>query len=137
MGRIAGGVFMKCLMIKGGLWLVFGFGVVSAALASDVNHEALAGPDMIRTFKCVACHRVDDEQGRKRLGPDFNVIAARYAGSGGGATVEYLAGRIRQGARGSWGAVPMPSQTHVSDAQAQALAQWILSLMTVEPLAEK
>ncbi|PAX93846.1 cytochrome C, partial [Bordetella pertussis] len=30
--------------------------------------------------------------------------------------------------RGAWGAVPMPAQPQVSDADAHALAEWILSL---------
>ena len=117
--------------------LTLGLGFISPSGASDVANEVSAGPGMVETFKCIACHRVDDKQGRKRLGPDFNVIAERYAGEGGDAVVDYLATRIRHGARGSWGAVPMPAQSHVSDAEAQALAQWILSLVAVEPLVEK
>lgn len=126
-------------MAKVGLWLglAFGVGFVSPGVASGMANEALVGPEMVETFKCIACHRVDDKQGRKRLGPDFNVIAERYAGEGGVAVVDYLATRIRHGARGSWGAVPMPAQSHVSDADAKALVQWILSLADVERRVKK
>jgi cytochrome c len=129
----------KLIMSKTGVLFAFVL-VVSFAppvVASDSSKAMSAGPDMVETFKCIACHRVDDSQGRKRLGPDFNVIAQRYAGDGGDTVVDYLAARIRNGGRGSWGAVPMPAQSHVNENEAQALAQWILSLMTVEPLAEK
>lgn len=42
--------------------------------------------------------------------------------------VDYLAGKIRGGGRGAWGAVPMPAQTHVSPEDARLLAEWILTL---------
>ena len=42
--------------------------------------------------------------------------------------VDYLAGKIRGGGRGAWGAVPMPAQTQVSAEDARQLAEWILSL---------
>ncbi len=54
-------------------------------------------------------------------------VAQRYAGQGD-AMVDYLAGKIRSGGRGAWGAVPMPAQTHVSPEDARALSEWILSL---------
>ena len=54
-------------------------------------------------------------------------VAERYAGQGD-AMVDYLAGKIRGGGRGAWGAVPMPAQTQVSAEDARQLAEWILSL---------
>ncbi len=38
----------------------------------------------------------------------------------------YLAGRIRSGGQGVWGAVPMPPQ-RLEDEDAAQLAQWILA----------
>ena len=72
---------------------------------------------------CMACHQVDS----KRVGPPLRSVAERYAGQGD-AMVQYLAGKIRGGGRGAWGAVPMPAQTHVSQEDARLLAEWILSL---------
>ena len=68
---------------------------------------------------CLACHGID----RKLVGPGFNEIANKYKSDA--AATSYLAGKIRQGGQGVWGATPMPPST-VSGAEAQKLAQWIL-----------
>ena len=68
---------------------------------------------------CLACHGID----RKVVGPGFNEIAAKYKSDS--AAAAYLAGKIKLGGQGVWGATPMPPST-VSDAEAQKLAQWIL-----------
>lgn len=84
------------------------------------------GLELAQANNCISCHRVDSAEGRKRLGPDFEVIAKRYNGSA--ATVPYLAMKIRGGSRGAWGAVPMPAQSHVSSEDAEQLAVWVLAL---------
>jgi len=77
---------------------------------------------------CMACHQVDS----KRVGPPLRSVAERYAGQGE-PMVQYLAGKIRGGGRGAWGAVPMPAQSQVSEDEARQLAQWILSLPPAKP----
>jgi len=39
-----------------------------------------------------------------------------------------LATKIKQGGSGVWGAIPMPANPQVSDAEAKQLAGWVLSL---------
>ena len=68
---------------------------------------------------CMACHGVD----KKIIGPAFKDIAARHAPDAGGANL--LAERIRGGGSGQWGTIPMPPQSQVSPADANALAAWI------------
>ncbi|KQP50136.1 cytochrome C [Pseudorhodoferax sp. Leaf274] len=70
---------------------------------------------------CMRCHGMV----RKFVGPGFAEIAARYRTDA--AAPERLAGKIRAGSVGTWGAVIMPRQPQVSEAEAQALAAWILS----------
>lgn len=84
------------------------------------------GYGLVHSNNCTGCHRIDEKEGRKRLGPDFEVVARRYQGSA--AAIPYLASRIRSGARGSWGAVPMPAQSQISQADAELMAAWVLSL---------
>ena len=39
-----------------------------------------------------------------------------------------LAGKIMKGSSGVWGAVPMPPNANVSEAEAKKLAAWVMSL---------
>lgn len=85
---------------------------------------AQAPADLARKNACLACHGLV----HKQVGPGFAQIAERYRGDG--AAAARLAGKIRDGSVGTWGRVIMPRQTQVSEADAQALSQWILSQPT-------
>jgi len=84
------------------------------------------GLALARARQCLACHQID----QKRVGPSFLLIRARFLGDL--AAIPYLAQSIRQGGRGRWGVVPMPSQPQVNQAEAEKLAQWILRLVPEE-----
>ena len=81
-----------------------------------------AGLELARAKTCLGCHQLDS----KRVGPSFQAIAQRHGEQAG--SLEYLAGTIRQGGRGRWGAVPMPAQPQVNQQDALQLAQWIITL---------
>ena len=66
---------------------------------------------------CTACHAPD----RKLVGPSWNDIAGKHQGK-----TDYLAGKIRTGGSGTWGAIPMPPQA-LSEADARTLASWLAS----------
>ncbi|PAT40998.1 hypothetical protein CK623_03380 [Vandammella animalimorsus] len=83
---------------------------------------AAASEQLIKSKACIACHSVE----RKIVGPSFKDIAAKRHAEDGAAAA--MAERIRKGSKGQWGPVPMPPNTRVNEAEAQALAQWILSL---------
>ena len=87
------------------------FGVVQGAQAS----EALA-----RSKNCLSCHTVD----KRVVGPSYKDIAARYKGKSAEAA---LVQKIREGGSGSFGAVLMPPNPNVIEADARTLAKWILS----------
>lgn len=70
---------------------------------------------------CISCHSIE----QKIVGPSFREIAARYAGDGDAGS--RLAGKIKAGGAGAWGAVPMPPHPGLSDAELVQLANWILS----------
>jgi cytochrome c len=67
---------------------------------------------------CVACHGVDN----KIVGPSFRDIAKKYATQAD--AVAYLAGKIKAGSSGVWGAIPMPPQA-LGEADAKIIAQWL------------
>lgn len=86
--------------------------------------DTLAATDpmgaLLDKHACSGCHAVD----RKMIGPAFREIAARYAGDAGAAAK--VAGKIRSGGAGAWGDVPMPPNPTLSEADALALARWVL-----------
>ena len=83
---------------------------------------AMADEALAKSKNCMTCHSVD----KKLVGPAFKDIGKKYAGDG--AAADKLAGKIMKGSTGVWGAVPMPANATVSDADAKKLAGWILTL---------
>jgi cytochrome c len=69
----------------------------------------------------MACHAVD----KKIVGPAYKEVAAKYKGDK--AAVDKLASKIIKGGAGVWGAVPMPANPQVSEADAKKLATWVMS----------
>jgi len=94
------------------------FTLVAAAL---VAVPALASPELAQKKNCMACHQVD----KKVVGPSYKDVAAKYAGQKDAA--DKLAQKIVKGGSGVWGAVPMPANPQVSEAEAKTLAAWVLA----------
>lgn len=89
-------------------------------LASAAAPAGEDGAALARQSACMTCHDVN----RALVGPAFTAVARKYAGDAQ-APVR-LASKIRNGGSGSWGSVPMPAQAQVQEADAEALARWIL-----------
>jgi cytochrome c len=81
---------------------------------------AFANPQLAQQKNCMACHAVD----KKVVGPAYKDVAAKYAGQKD--AVDKLAQKVMKGGSGVWGAVPMPANPQVSDAEAKQLVQWVL-----------
>ena len=86
-----------------------------------VSPTIYASEDLIKKYGCVACHNVD----KKIVGPAFKDISAKYKSLSYAET--YLADKIRNGAQGTWGGIPMPPQKQVIVTDAQEIAKWILT----------
>ncbi len=82
---------------------------------------ALADQALAQKKNCLACHAVD----KKVVGPAYKDIAAKYAGQNVAAK---LTAKVMKGGAGVWGAVPMPANPQVSQAEAETLVKWVLSL---------
>jgi len=104
MGKIfaSAGLFVACLFAAPGV--------------------AHADYSLLVKSNCLACHQID----KRKYGPKLNEIAAKYASDSG--ALETLASKIKQGGTGVWGEDIMPPQPHLSDADARALARYVLSL---------
>jgi S-disulfanyl-L-cysteine oxidoreductase SoxD len=94
--------------------------------AAVAKAEAAAGPpagsgegNAVRALtaqkNCTACHAPD----QKLVGPSWGDIARKHQGK-----AEYIAGKIRSGGSGVWGAIPMPPQ-EIGDAEVQRIANWL------------
>lgn len=97
--------------------------IVAALAAACTSHAGAAdGPAIAKSSQCGVCHATETRQ----VGPSFKEISAKYKGDDKAA--DRLAASIKGGSTGQWGAVPMPPNGTVSQADAHALAAWILSL---------
>ena len=95
--------------------------LAAGLLASTFTLPALATPQLATAKNCMACHAAE----RKLVGPSYKDIAKRYAGQAD--AVDKLAAKIIRGGAGAWGAVPMPANPQVSEAEAKQLVNWILA----------
>ena len=62
----------------------------------------------------------------KIVGPAFMQIAAAYQNDSD--AIAKLKRSMLEGSSGKWGAVPMPANVGLTDAEADRFAHWILSL---------
>lgn len=90
--------------------------------AVSVSAPAFADLALATSKNCMACHAVD----KKLVGPAYKDVAAKY--SSDKTAVDKLATKIIKGGSGVWGAIPMPANAQVNEAEAKKLAAWVLSL---------
>lgn len=96
--------------------------LVGALMVSAfASQAAMANADLAKAKNCMACHAVAS----KLVGPAFKDVAAKYAGQKG--VEEKLTQKVLKGGSGSWGAIPMPANTQVTEAEALTLVKWVLS----------
>jgi len=89
--------------------------------ALTIAMPALADQALANSKNCMSCHAME----RKLVGPSYKDVAKKYANQKDAA--ELLAGKIVKGGSGVWGAIPMPANPQVNEADAKKLAAWVLS----------
>jgi cytochrome c len=94
------------------------FALVAAA---SVSAPAFADLALATSKNCMACHAVD----KKLVGPAYKEVAAKYQNDK--TAVDKLAAKIIKGGSGVWGAIPMPANAQVNEAEAKKLAAWVLA----------
>jgi cytochrome c len=95
--------------------------MVAMGLMVAASGSAMASADLAKAKNCMACHAV----ATKLVGPAYKDVAAKYAGQKDAEAK--LVGKVIKGGSGSWGAVPMPANPQVSEAEAKALVKWIMA----------
>jgi S-disulfanyl-L-cysteine oxidoreductase SoxD len=95
-----------------------------AAVLVSSNNNAMGGEGekLAKAANCFACHGLDS----KVLGPSFREVAKKYGADGNALTL--LAGKVKNGAQGAWGAIPMPANPQLPDDSIKQIVSWILAL---------
>ena len=96
--------------------------LLALATLSALSAPVLADQALATAKNCMACHAVD----KKLVGPAYKDVAAKYAGQAD--AVAKLVPKVMKGGAGVWGAVPMPANPQVNEAEAKQLVAWILTL---------
>jgi len=78
------------------------------------------GLGLVNKYGCAACHGVEN----KIVGPGFKQVAEKYKGNTGAEAL--LVAKVKTGGSGTWGSIPMPPQSQVSDADVKTIVDWVL-----------
>jgi cytochrome c len=95
--------------------------LASIVIACMASAPAWASPELAQKKNCMACHAV----ATKLIGPSYKDVAVKYAGQSD--AVAKLSQKVLKGGSGVWGAVPMPANPQVSEAEATQRVLWILT----------
>lgn len=95
--------------------------VAPEKIATSVPTLAQIKP-LLNKNACLACHGMS----AKLVGPSLKDVAERYKTHNGAANL--VAGKIKSGGQGVWGAIPMPAQALSVD-EANQIAQWLMGGM--------
>ena len=96
----------------------------SVALATAVffvSGAAMANADLAKAKNCMACHAIAN----KVVGPAYKEVAKKYVGDK--TAEDKLVAKVIKGGSGVWGAIPMPANPQVSEAEARVLVKWVLA----------
>jgi cytochrome c len=98
--------------------------VKEAAPAAEATPVADAGKGktLIQGSDCLACH----QENAKVIGPSYVDVAKKYPNTP--ENVKMLAEKVIKGGKGNWGEIPMTAHPNVSQADAEAMVTYILSL---------
>jgi len=97
------------------------FILASALVAMGICGQAFAQAELAKAKNCMACHGIDN----KIVGPAYKDVAKKYAGQKD--AEDKLTQKVLKGGGGVWGAIPMPANSQVTEAEARQLVKWVLS----------
>jgi len=89
----------------------------TSGVLSEADALALA-----KKSNCLACHAI----AKKIVGPAWRDVAAKYRNDAGAES--RLVDKVAKGGKGAWGAMAMPANPQVSEADRRKLVRFILSL---------
>ncbi|MFM9839658.1 MAG: c-type cytochrome [Cyclobacteriaceae bacterium] len=93
-----------------------------AAAPVTASDAITQGESLVKASDCKTCHHSVN----KIIGPSHTDVAKKYDFTK--ANVELLAGKIIKGGSGVWGEIPMAAHTDITQADAEKMARYVLSL---------
>ena len=94
--------------------------------AAPATAEAAApkkdGQALINSSDCRTCHKDDS----KLIGPAYQDVAKKYENNA--ANVKMLTEKIINGGQGNWGEIPMAGHPNLTQDDASAMVEYILSM---------
>lgn len=95
-------------------------GAPSAMTPPPARETSGTSAELGRSRNCLNCHAATT----RLVGPSFQDVAGKYANDQGAEA--RLVQKVLKGSSGAWGSIPMPANTHVSEAEARSLVRWVL-----------
>ena len=99
------------------------YGTPTEESAAPVAGDVIAqGESLVKASDCKTCHHATN----KIIGPSHTDVAKKYEFTE--ANVKMLAEKIIKGGSGNWGAINMTAHADISQADAEKMARYVLSL---------
>jgi len=89
--------------------------------------EIADGKDLISKSDCLTCHKIED----KLVGPAYTLIATKYPQNQH--SLDTLTKKVITGGRGVWGPIPMAPHPNITQADANKMIKYILTLNGKNP----
>lgn len=105
---------MKYGLLLTSFVVMTGVGNVHADDANDVK-------ELVQASGCLSCHSVDE----KIVGPALKDVVAKYSSDPD--AIANISQSIKNGSRGKWGRMAMPSHASLTSEELKTLATWVMS----------
>ena len=129
-GSLAAGTINENAVVFTADYLAEGFDKEAIARGhrdADAAASFAPGAKLMAGSDCQSCHFAD----KKSIGPEYRLVAQKYKGQAN--AVKLIAEKIINGGRGAWGDVAMAAHPQIKMADAEVIADYILSLADVKP----
>lgn len=95
--------------------------LVAVSVSNVYADDAEDVKELVQASGCLSCHAIDE----KIVGPAFKDVVAKYSSDPD--AISNITQSIKNGSRGKWGRMAMPSHSSLSSEELKTLATWVMS----------
>jgi cytochrome c551/c552 len=95
-------------------------GVMLQTVSLPADSEAIDPQALFTQNNCAACHAANN----RMVGPSIKEVADKYRDQSDALAI--LSERVKNGAVGVWGQIPMPPHPQIADPDIEVMVQWML-----------